>query len=58
MYKKLIPLMILLSVVTLQGCETFKGLKKDTKTVWDGVVHQDKDSWVTKTDVWMEEHLW
>lgn len=43
-------------MLTLQGCETFRGatdgLQKDIASF------QSKDNELYKTDAWLQEHLW
>jgi len=58
MRSKIFIIVIFGLMLSLQGCETAKGLKKDAISAWDGVTGKSEESWVQKTDAWMREHLW
>jgi hypothetical protein len=49
-------LLSLLTVFVLSGCETCKGIKKDTTNFVEGFTKED--GWVKKSDRWMQENMW
>ena len=58
MYSKWFIIFVLGSVLCLQGCETAKGFKKDALNTWDGITGKNQESWIRKTDNWMQENMW
>jgi len=47
--KAVLPIFFLFSMVLIAGCETAKGLAKDTANFWHGMC---------KADSWVKENLW
>ena len=43
-------------VLSIQGCETMKGAKKDVQNTWHNVTSIDGP--LQKTDRWLQENAW
>jgi len=58
MRSKGLILMLVVVVVCSQGCATAQGVKNDTVEAWEGMIGKRNDSWLQKTDGWLQDHLW
>jgi hypothetical protein len=58
MHAKILTIAVAGIILCAQGCATGRGIKKDVVSTVKGVTGDDKDSWVQKTDRWIQEHLW
>ena len=45
---------IALLLLSVNGCETAKGFKKDVQNTWQNVTDQSENGF----DAWFKEHLW
>lgn len=49
-------ILCLIMILSIQGCETAKGMHKDVNNTWEGM--KSKKGWIHKTDGWIKKNMW